>query len=67
MAADYQQLSEEHELKLGADEARIQAIADVDKALLRDPAIQAVLEGSGSDGSLDEEAMNQYINTELKP
>jgi hypothetical protein len=67
MTADYQQLCEEHEVRLGADEARIQAIADVDTALLRDPAIQAVLDGSGSDSSMDEDAMDEYIKTELKP
>jgi hypothetical protein len=57
LCAAYQPLSEAHELTLGADEARIQAIAEVDDALLREPAIQAAMNAGGSDDGLNEDEL----------
>jgi hypothetical protein len=54
-------LSEAHERRIGADEARIQAITDLDDALLRDPTIQAVINGDDSDGDLDDDELNAAL------
>jgi hypothetical protein len=61
VSANYQPLCEEHELKLGADEARIQAIADEDQALLNDPAIKAVIDGSASDDPMNGAELDDYV------
>jgi hypothetical protein len=60
MFSDYRPLSEEQELKLGADEARIQAIADVDNAILHDPMVQEVLV-SNSDDPIDDDELNRIM------
>jgi hypothetical protein len=60
MFSDYRPLSEEQEMKLGADEARIQAIADLDNAILQDPMVQSVL-GDDSDDPIDEDELNEIV------
>jgi hypothetical protein len=61
LCLEYQPLSEAHERTIGADEARIQAIADIDDALLDDPEIQAVLNGGDVDGTLDNEELDAAL------
>jgi hypothetical protein len=57
---DSRPLSEEHELKLGVDEARIQAIADLDKTILQDAMVQSVL-GDDSGDRIDEDELNEIV------
>jgi hypothetical protein len=61
LCSQYEPLSETHERTIGAEEARIQAIADIDEALLRDPEIQAVLNGEDADGTLDNEELDAML------
>jgi hypothetical protein len=61
MSAEYQPLCEAQELRLGADETRIQAIADVDQALLNDPTIRAVIDKPGSDEHMDDAELDNYV------
>lgn len=57
---DYEPLNERLEAQVGADRSKLQAIADEDAELLRDPAIKELLE-EDDDANLDEEELNKYI------
>ena len=66
-SGEYEPLRDAKGMTIGADESNLQAIADEDDALLRDPTIQQVLAGVGSDDPpLDEDELNEYIR-ELDP
>ncbi|OHT02344.1 hypothetical protein TRFO_07197 [Tritrichomonas foetus] len=58
----YEPLNESLEATIGADRSKLQAIADEDAELLRDPTIQEVLAGDDVDEvPLDEDELNRYI------
>ena len=58
----YEQLDENLEFTIGADRSKLQAIADEDAELLKDPTIQQVLADDGeNDPPIDEEELNKYI------
>ena len=57
---DYEPLNEKLEATVGADRSTLQAIADEDAELLRDPEMIELLEGE-DDAPLDEDELNKYI------
>jgi hypothetical protein len=65
-SAEYEPLNDARGLTIGADPSRVQAIADVDEALLRDPRIREALEGDSDDPPLNEDELNRYL-TGLNP
>lgn len=66
-AEEYEPLNEERESIVGADRSRLQAFADEDDALLRDPTIQQVLaDDSFGEEPLDDDELSRYIS-ELNP